>query len=62
MRKNKQGIFDSSLRKIVGELNIENEEIYIVINGTSFLLKEIISQYNNFDITISVGNVVSECD
>lgn len=62
MRKNKQGIFDSSLRKIVGELNIENEEIYIVINGTSFLLKDIISQYNNFDITISVGNVVSECD
>lgn len=54
--KSKQGIFDTTSRKIVGVLNLDDGDVVVEVNGTQVTLDEVLQDYNGCDITITVGD------
>lgn len=53
--KVKYGVFDKQGRKIVGVLGIEDDKVFVEVNGRSFPLAELVRDYDGSDITINVG-------
>lgn len=53
--KVKYGVFDKQGRKIVGVLGIEDDRVFVEVNGRSFPLAELVRDYDGSDITINVG-------
>lgn len=53
--KVKYGVFDKQGRKIVGVLGIEDDNVFVEVNGRSFPLAELVRDYDGSDITINVG-------
>lgn len=53
--KVKYGVFDKQGRKIVGVLGIEDNKVFVEVNGRSFPLAELVRDYDGSDITINVG-------
>lgn len=51
----KYGVFDKQGRKIVGVLGIEDDKVFVEVNGRSFPLAELVRDYDGSDITINVG-------
>ena len=53
--KIKYGVFDKQGRKIDGVLGVDGKEVYIEINGKSYPIAELVSDYDGSDIVINVG-------
>lgn len=53
--KVKYGVFDKQGRKIVGVLEVEDDKVFVEVNGRSFPLAELVKDYDGSDITINVG-------
>jgi len=53
--KVKYGVFDKQGRKIVGVLGVEDDKVFVEVNGRSFPLAELVKDYDGSDITINVG-------
>ena len=53
--KVKYGVFDKQGRKIVGVLGIEDDKVFVEVNGRSFPLAELVRDYDGSDIIINVG-------
>lgn len=53
--KIKYGVFDKQGRKIVGVLGVEDDKVFVEVNGRSFPLAELVKDYDGSDITINVG-------
>lgn len=53
--KVKYGVFDKQGRKIVGVLGIEDDKVFVEVNGRGFPLAELVRDYDGSDITINVG-------
>ena len=51
--KIKYGVFDKQGRKIAGVLGVDGKEVYVEINGKSYPLVELVSDYDGSDIVIN---------